>query len=328
MKYNVLSGHRGVRLAVGVVAAALLGAAIVAASDVLARDDGWVVVVDKGHGPRLGRVIGDRPFLGVTMQELTEEVKEGLGVDVKQGVLISDVIEGSPAEEAGIEEGDVVVEFAGKKVDSPSALQDLVLEQEEGDEVTIKLVRDGKTRTVKVTIGESDDFMTWIAPEGMEFDFSNLPYAAQWFGGPRLGVRISDMDEDLASYFGVKEGEGVLVLGIDEDSSAEGAGIKSGDVIVEVEGDKIESAGDIREALEDKEKGDEFTVTVVRKKKRQELNGTIKEGGLRWYQSHARRGAPDVQFYRQHSDELRKELDELRKEVDELKKELKKSRRQ
>jgi len=269
-----------------------------------------------------------KAFLGVLMQELTDEILEGLDTKVKRGVLITEVIDGSPADKAGIQDGDIIVEFGGKKVDSPDELRDLVAEQEIGDEIKVKVVRDDASETVEITLGDWADQsgFSWTGDFAPQMDRA-MRFVGQ-FSHKQLGVRVSQVNEDLGSYFGVDEGEGVLVLSVIDESTAEAIGVKAGDVVVEVEGEEIQSAGDIRESLSDIDDGDEVNVLVVRKKKRVELKGEYEGNShatwLHGWQDHGQRvrafTIPD-----DYKDELRKELDELREELEELKKELKKS---
>ena len=138
------------------------------------------------------------------------------------------------------------------------------------------------------------------------------------------------MNEDLAPYFGVDEDEGVLVLNVDDDSVAEEMGIKSGDVITEVEGEEIRGAEDIREALEDVEDGDKVAVHVIRDKKKLTLEGEMKLGENafkfdKWHWSGRGHSVPRV--YIDAQDDFREELDELKKELEELRKELEESKK-
>jgi C-terminal processing protease CtpA/Prc len=115
---------------------------------------------------------------------------------------------------------------------------------------------------------------------------------------------------------------------VHDESTAEALGVKAGDVIVEVEGNEIHSAKDVRESLSELDEGDDVNVTVVRKTKRVELKGELKEGSqARWHHEFRGRKPQIRSFTIPHieDDDLRKEVDELRKEIEELKKELKKS---
>jgi S1-C subfamily serine protease len=112
-----------------------------------------------------------KAFLGVLMQELSDDILEGMNTSAKRGVLVSEVIEGSPAEKAGIEEGDIIVEFVGKRVDTPDELRELVAEQEIGDEVKVKVVRGKRTKSLKVALGDWADQteFSWNDTDHFEF---------------------------------------------------------------------------------------------------------------------------------------------------------------
>ena len=271
-------------------------------------------------------------FLGVQMQELTDDIREGLGVDAEYGVLISTVIKDSPAEKAGLEEGDIVTRFNGKRVESAEELREMVAETEVGDEVKIELLRDDEEETLTVTIGEWPDTYGFSMGDFNfdRFDWEDMPQFVHALMPRRLGVSVQNMNDDLAEYFGVDPDEGLLVLSVSEESMAEEMGIKSGDVITEVAGEQIDSAGDIRRALHEVEEGEAFEVTVVRQKKSMTLEGEMHEdrtsdrvrNAFRW------QGSPRMHIDHDHDEaEIRKELDELRDEIEELKKELKKSQR-
>jgi S1-C subfamily serine protease len=268
-------------------------------------------------------------FLGVKMQELTDEVRDGLGIKAKSGVLINDVIKDSPAEKAGIEDGDVVVKFGRKKVTSPEQLSELVADAEAGDEVKVELHRDSKSMTVEVTLGDWSDQPTvsFVTPGDFEFDFRDARSFVSSFRPFRLGVQVSSLNEDLAPYFGVKEGEGILVLEVHDESTAKEAGVKAGDVIVGIADKDIKSISDIHEAMSEMDTGDDFEMTVVRKKKKVTLKGEVSEHSRAFFGDGAfsRVGrAPHIEIMR--GDDLKKEVEQLRKELEEIKKELKKSK--
>jgi len=290
---------------------------------------------------------GESSYLGVFMQDLTDDVREGLDLKTKSGVLISGVADGSPAEEAGIEDGDIIVEFNGKKVDSADDLKDLVEELEPGTKVKIQLVRDGDKKTVTATLGElPDDFFQWFSGDNFDFDFDGDSFIdmghhmrGDWsvltesIGRPRLGVRVTELGEDLAAYFDAEAESGVLVLDVSDDTVADDAGVKAGDVIQKIGDESVSTARELRQSLQDYEKGDEFAIQVLRKGKTEKLSATMDEHG---YAFRIHRGpragmrkhfrAPRVHIDRQElHDDLRKEMDELREELKDLKKELNKS---
>lgn len=309
--------------------AGLVAVALVAAGGSLA-DPG-----DKDHG-----------YLGVYMQKLTRDVRDGLDLDVKKGVLVSGVQEDSPAAKAGLEDGDVIVEFNGESVSSPDDLRDLVGDTEPGTEVEIVVIREGDRKTLEVVVGErpddwsvfdwSDDGhrhgLRWFSNDGDHWlgDSGRQAYA-MFLGGPKLGVTAAELNEGLADYFDAAPGEGILVLEVIDDSIAEEAGIEAGDVIQKVDDNSIASVDDLRESLSDFEEGDEFEVTILRKGKTQKLSATMNDQSLHSFWSG---NAPHVdikQFKggdmpRIHidRDDLDETLDELREEINKLKKEIKK----
>lgn len=267
-------------------------------------------------------------FLGVNMQELTDESRKGLNIKVKNGVLIT-VLEDSPADKAGIEDGDVIVKFGRTKVTSPEQLIELVQAADVGDEIKIELYRDDESMKVEVTLGDWSDrsALSFAVPDDFDFTF-DAPSFVSSLRPFRLGVHVSELNEDLAPYFGVEKGEGLLVLDVSDESAAKEAGVKAGDVIVEIEGDEIRSVGDIHEAMSEMDAGDKFDITVVRKKKNVKLEGKMTEQSRAFFGDRAflRSGrTPRVQMFRGDGD-LRKEMKELREELEKLKKEVKKSK--
>ncbi len=216
-------------------------------------------------------------YLGISMQALTEDIIEGLDLKIERGVLISEVFDDSPAENAGIEDGDIIIEYDGKEIDSTKELLKLVRETDVGEEVAVKVVRDDNTETFFVKIGERPENFFVKRYRDIE------PRVLQIFSpGARLGVKIQDLeDEDLAAYFNVEEGEGVLVMGVEEESAAEEAGVKAGDVIVELNDEDIESSDELIDAVGEMEAGDDFELVVIRHGSRKTLTGEIKEGGKR-----------------------------------------------
>ncbi len=284
----------------------------------------------------------DTAYLGVTMQELDSDLRDGLDLKVKNGVLINSVFEDSPAELAGIEDGDVIVEFNGKKVTSPDELRRYVEAEKIGDTVKVKVVRDNKTKTIDVTLAERPVQMTdrrieFFAPEHqMWFDKGKSWFVSTFdsFHRGRLGVRVMDLNDDLGPYFDVEEGEGVLVLEVGDESVADEMGMKSGDVIVEVEDEKVGSVGELLENIGDLEPGEKFDVTILRKSKRVKLEGELDEGMreiyIKGHGKHADIRFPHIEKFKFSDDEMdamRDEMKSLQKEMEELKREMKKIKR-
>ncbi|MCI0452316.1 MAG: PDZ domain-containing protein [Candidatus Latescibacteria bacterium] len=269
-------------------------------------------------------------YIGVYMQDLTDDVRKGLDLDVAKGVLVSGVQDDSPAEKAGLEEGDVIVSFGGKDVASPDELKDAVKEFQPGAVAKMEVVRDGKTENLTVTVGERPerDTFTFVAPDFDE-GMGRMHHAFTAFAGPRLGIEAHEIENDeLASYFGAKEG--ILVLGVEEESVAGKAGVKAGDVIQKIGDEKVTDVGDLRDAVRDFDEGDEFTIGVLRHGKSQSLKATMDEQEYSffngeapmWRQWHHTPRAPRAPRVMVDRESLRDEIDELKKEIQEMKEQL------
>ncbi len=243
-------------------------------------------------------IVGDGAWLGVRMTNLSEKLAEAMDLDDDDGVLIEEVVEDSPAEEAGLEDGDVVIAMDGEDIDDSADLVRFVGDSEPGDEVEVQVVRDGKVRTYKVTLGERENkgrrVLSWTSEGDHDFgDDENVFFfhgegdenvqifanKMAFFGNDRgfLGVSLGSLSTQLGEYFGVEDGEGALINEIVEDSPAEAAGLEAGDVIIAIEDEDIESPSDITEALGDTESGDEVEVTIVRDRKERTFEVTLGE---------------------------------------------------
>jgi membrane-associated protease RseP (regulator of RpoE activity) len=235
-------------------------------------------------GARVGMVVRDVEAADVAKEKLAGPA----------GAVVTEVVENSAAQKAGIKSGDVVTSFDGERVRSARQLERLVGETPAGRSVKVALQRGGAPVTLDVTPeapkvtqlmpGEGGDMFRWQrrtpGPEaeserprqGMpfrfempagRFDFDGEPFLAASRG--RLGVRVQDMSEELAGYFGVKGG--VLVSGVEADAPAGKAGVKAGDVITAVNGQAIADAGELRREVAKVEDGKTADLAVTRDKK-------------------------------------------------------------
>jgi len=276
-------------------------------------------------------------WLGVYIQDITKDIKEAMDLKSKRGVLISDVIEDSPADDAGIEQEDVVIEFEGKKVGDSSSLTKLIRTSSPGKKVELKILRDGKEKTIIVTLGKrpkDEFFYEFEADDILSEAKKNKPqfYSLSFFSGSRIGVRVQDLTEQLGDHFGVEDGEGALVTEVEEDMPAYKAGLKAGDVIVEVDGEEIEDTGELREIISEKEEGDKVEIKVIRDRKTTTFEVEIEEG-KEWSASDlsglkklkivpGKAHSPEIFWQEAYSSKLKEELEDLREELKELKEEL------
>ncbi|MCP4215430.1 MAG: PDZ domain-containing protein [bacterium] len=230
-------------------------------------------------------------FLGVSFDSLNEEQKKEAGVDF--GVMVLKVSKDSAAEKAGIKKGDVIIALNGEKIRRPGNLVAAVADYKAGTTVSVKFSRKGKTKEVKATLGESKRMHKFIKVFGdkgkhiysTDGDDENVKVFIKKFkggdhffgGGAFLGVHLQKLDNELGEYFGVKEGEGALVVKVKKDTPASKAGIKAGDVIVKIKDSKITSIKDVHKALKKLKKGDKIDVVVLRHNKKKVLKTEIDE---------------------------------------------------
>lgn len=313
--------------------------AIAGASGVAVAKEKKATSKDKAGAETPGTETGNG-YIGVYLQELTAQVKKGLDLKVENGVLVSGVEEDSPADNAGIEDGDVIVRFNGKSVSSADELRSAVRAMSPGKAAKVDVVHDGDSKTLTLTVSERPEeqaMMHWHS----DGDDTPMMFARDFnmFGGPRLGIQAKELDDEgLASYFGAKKGDGLLVLSVDDESVAGKAGVKAGDIISKVGDDKIEDTQDVRHALKDYDKGDKFDITVIRHGKSQSLKATMDEDhefafdtvapeSFHWRGMMPPRAprapmAPRVYVSPGNRDELRRELDDLKQQIQELKEQL------
>ena len=174
---------------------------------------------------RSGKVV--RGWLGVSIQELSPELASQFGVQDPKGVLVSDVLDESPAKRAGLERGDVIVEFDGKPVENPTQLRNAVAQTMVGKKATVKFIRDKRLRNAEVTIAEQ--------PKTVAQAGSEEPGDSATPAGLLSDIEVRELNADLASRLGLAGSErGVAIVRVRSGSVAEEAGLREGDVILEV----------------------------------------------------------------------------------------------
>ena len=218
-------------------------------------------------------------WLGVSVKDVDEDTAKAFALKDSAGAIVTEVSKGSPARKAGVHRGDLLLEMDGKMIADAEDLAERVRAQESGSKVKLKLLRGGERQTVEATLEEreksshsewdfnADDFIE-SHPKMHSF---TLRVPEMWKGVTRgrLGVRAYDLNDDLSEYFKVKQG--ALVLDVDEESPAERAGIKAGDVITEVSGTKVADRDELVAALEKHEDDKSVTVKLQRHGKPMEL---------------------------------------------------------
>ncbi|OPL12443.1 MAG: peptidase [delta proteobacterium MLS_D] len=179
-----------------------------------------------------GRVT--RGWLGVSVQDVTKEIAENLGLKAENGVLVAHAFEGDPAAEAGIMSGDVIVSIDGKPVKDTQELLRVVASIPVGDEVDVGVVRKGAEKHFSVVIKERPDAETMVRKDKKEDQF---------------GMTVQAITPDMALHFGLSDTGGVIVTEVEPGSRADEAGIQPADIIVSVNNIHIETMDDYREAI-------------------------------------------------------------------------------
>ncbi|MEK6665564.1 MAG: Do family serine endopeptidase [candidate division NC10 bacterium] len=191
-----------------------------------------------------------RGWLGVSVQPLTPELAKSFGAKDTKGVLIADVIQDSPANKAGLQAGDIILEFDGKKIESPPDLQRGVGLTSPGKTVNVKVWHERAEKQVELKIAE--------APEEGQALRSSIR------GKSLLGMDVRPITPELARQLGLRDPHGVIVVRVDEGSPAAEAGVQPRDVIREVNRQKIKGMADFDRLTKDLKEGDRVTVLLQR----------------------------------------------------------------
>ncbi len=185
-----------------------------------------------------------RGWLGVRIQTVTDDLAESLGLDSSSGALVASVSEGSPAADAGVEVGDVILTFDGKAVETMRRLPRIVAETEIGREVEVALWRDGERVLVGVTVGrlEEGELRVAAAPAAPEEQEPEQTVREV----PELGLTLSALTDDVRAEFEIgDEKNGVMVIDVDSASAAAEKGLQPGDIIVEVGQEEVDSPAEV-----------------------------------------------------------------------------------
>jgi len=227
-------------------------------------------------------------YMGIHMEDLTDSSREDYKYPHESGVVVTDVVEDGPADKAGIEDRDIIYQFGDAKITNTLQLCALVQKRKPDDSVRLVIYRDGERRTVNVTLGrrETTALPSPAAYPGVEAlrkareSGTSLPrmyLESSRFRG-RLGVVTKDLNEDLAPYFNMKGGDGVLVLEVTEDSPAAEAGIKAGDVIRAIGGATVGDTEDLSEEVSKADEGDTLAVELVRRGAKRTVDVVVGSG--------------------------------------------------
>ncbi|MBW2608828.1 MAG: Do family serine endopeptidase [Deltaproteobacteria bacterium] len=204
-----------------------------------------------------GRVV--RGWLGVMIQEITSELKEKLKLKDEKGALVADVTPEGPAEKAGIKRGDVIISFDGKEINEMSELPFVVATTPVGKTVVVKVIRKGKTESIEVEVAELEEEKEKEKIVEEKTD---------------LGMAVEEITPEMARKFGLTEKKGIIVVQVEGNSPAGEAGIRQGDMIIEVDQEPMKDIDRYREKIRQYKKGD--TILFLAKRRGATLYLTLK----------------------------------------------------
>ncbi len=246
----------------------------------------------KSTGPHVYTISpspASRSYLGVDIRDIDKDSMAALKLKEERGAEVTMVDQDAPAGKAGIKEHDVILEFNGTLVNSEEQLRRLIRETPPGRTVTLGISRDGNPIKLSVQLAEHSKVVTEVYPRVPAVPrMPELPELPNRMDIPvftiysnALGMQTENLTRQLGEFFGVKNGEGVLVRNVEKGSAAEKAGIKAGDVIVRVGNERLSDRSDLARILRKHRDGGKLSVGVMRDKKEQTLIVDVPQRGSR-----------------------------------------------
>ena len=193
-----------------------------------------------------------RGWLGVSIQDVPNDLAEYFDIEENKGALVADVVAGDPADMAGIRPKDIIVAVNGQKVENSRELLRLVAGLNVGEKAAVKVLRDGKLKNFQVTVARRNDARLTAkrAPEKSDSE---------------LGIQVADLSSDNARRFAVSDTEGVILVEVKSGSRAENAGLQTGDVIKGVNRKEVKNLDDYNRIVDDLQTGDPIAMLIKRR---------------------------------------------------------------
>lgn len=224
--------------------------------------------------------MGGGSYLGIGVRDVEADRLKDLKLKEERGVEITAIEDDSPAAKAGLQKGDVVLEYNGQRVEGVEQFVRMVRETPVGREAKLLVSRDGKTQTMGARVAERKGWA--MAREGgrvmPRIEMPNIvipemPRPLMSMSSGFLGIEAEGLTGGLADYFGVKSG--VLVRSVNKGMPADKAGIQAGDVIIKVDGQSVSATGEVTKAIRERLDKKTFPITIVRNKGEMTVNVTI-----------------------------------------------------
>jgi len=200
-----------------------------------------------------------RGWLGVRIQQVTDEIAESLNIKPPRGALIAGVEDKGPAKPAGIEAGDVIVTFDGKDIKESKDLSRVVADTAVGKEVDVVIIRKGVEQTLKVTLGRLDDGEKAVPAAAKTQEPAEKPVTQK-----ALGLDLATLSKDLRSRYKIKDSvKGVIITNVDAPSDAADKRLSAGEVIVEVAQEAVSNAADVKKRVDQLKKDGKKSVLLL-----------------------------------------------------------------
>ncbi len=210
-------------------------------------------------------------WLGVTIRDLTGDLKEEKNIKTAKGAYVNSVIKKSPADSVGLKEEDVIVSFNGKPIEDADALIHSMEKAKPGMKAEIGIIRDGEKKFYHVVLSSKRQ-----NNERRTFAFRVPSPASPCISEFNvLGMKLSTLNKQLAEYFGAPDKKGVLVEAVKKESPAVQSGIKAGDVITNIQDERIQNVADVDQALNEAETGNTISINIIRKGEKKIFKLTI-----------------------------------------------------
>lgn len=230
---------------------------------------------------------GSTSYLGVDIADVTTERLSALKLKEEKGVEVTMVDQDAPAGKAGIKEHNVILTLNGTGVESGAQLRRMIHETPAGRTITLGISREGSPMTIKVQLADKHKEFNLVSPKSGSYNFQmpeihipemempaiNMVVVTQ---SARSGLMVENLTPQLGDFFGVKDGNGVLIRSVDKGSRAEKAGFRAGDVIVKVNDEQIHDTSDFSHAVKER-KGAAVNIGVIRDRKSQNINLPLPE---------------------------------------------------
>jgi C-terminal processing protease CtpA/Prc len=276
-------------------------------------------------------------WLGVALRDMTEDLAKEMKVKTLEGALVTEVIEDSPAEGAGLAKDDIIVGFNTRTITDADDLTKAVRKSEAGAKATVVVMRGDQKKSFDIKLAKNRR-----GPMAFSFTAPSLPRHPMAFGMSSMGshgLSLLELTPQLGEYFEAPNGEGLLVERVKKGSAGDKAGFKAGDVIVKIGKEEVADMEDVMRAFERVEDGKQAAVEILRKGKRQTLNLAVEEekeehgdlfewrGGMAPFH-HLEQDLRKIEWDRSGMERMREEVrsfaPRLREQMQELRTQLKK----